>query len=53
MIINENIEIACSTIEKAAQDRAVAEVDEGFSVAYATRRAHREVSLHDFHSLMF
>lgn len=43
MIVSDNIDIACNAIEKAAMDRAVAEVDDGFSGAFAERRLHREV----------
>lgn len=43
-IVNDNINYACAAIEKAAMERAVAEVDESFTVAYEQRRTHREVS---------
>ncbi|KDQ13139.1 hypothetical protein BOTBODRAFT_188668 [Botryobasidium botryosum FD-172 SS1] len=42
LIVADNIDMACNIIEKAAMDRAVAEVDEGFAAAYNSRRRHRE-----------
>ena len=44
LLVQENIELACQAIEKAAMDRAVIDVDEGFATAYEIRRRHREVS---------
>lgn len=44
LIVAENIDVACAAIEKAAMERAVAEVDDAFSMAYADRRLHREVN---------
>ncbi|KAG8856743.1 hypothetical protein FRB96_006246 [Tulasnella sp. 330] len=41
-IVNDNINYACAAIERAAMERAVAEVDEGFASAYEQRRNHRE-----------
>ncbi|KAG8902291.1 hypothetical protein FRB99_004653 [Tulasnella sp. 403] len=42
LIVNDNADIACAVIEKAAMDRAVAEVDDAFMDAYNIRRTHRE-----------
>ena len=44
LLVQENIELACQAIEKAAMDRAVIDVDDGFAAAYELRRRHREVS---------
>ena len=44
LLVQENIELACQAIEKAAMDRAVIDVDEGFATAYEIRRRHREAS---------
>ncbi len=44
LLVQENIELACQAIEKAAMDRAVIDVDDGFAAAYEIRRRHREVS---------
>lgn len=43
ILVSDNLEIACAAIEKAAMERAVADVDEGFASAYEQRRRHREV----------
>lgn len=43
MIVADNLDIACSAIEKAAMDRAVNDVDEGFAASYQARRRHREL----------
>lgn len=45
LIVTDNIDVACASIEKAAMDRAVAEVDDAFSIAYADRRIHRDVCI--------
>jgi len=45
MIVADNLDIACSAIEKAAMERAVSDVDEGFAASYEARRRHREVCL--------
>ncbi|OSD02780.1 Not1-domain-containing protein [Trametes coccinea BRFM310] len=42
MLVQDNIDLACQIIEKAAMDRAVIDVDEGFAGAYEVRRRHRE-----------
>lgn len=43
LLVQNNLEIACSAIEKAAMERAVMEVDEAFTASYEARRRHREV----------
>lgn len=53
LLVQDNLEIACSAIEKAAMERAVVEVDDSFSNSYDARRRHREVSyscLFQFHA---
>lgn len=40
----ENLDIACQAIEKAARDRAVLDFDENFGNHSEVRRMHREVS---------
>ena len=44
LLTNENIDLCCVAIEKAAMDRAMTDVDEGFTAAFEARRRHREVS---------
>jgi CCR4-NOT transcription complex subunit 1 len=43
ILVADNVEVACSAIEKAAMERAVADVDEGFATSYEVRRRHREL----------
>jgi len=43
VLVQENLDIACSAIEKAAMERAIADVDEGFAQSYEARRRHREI----------
>jgi hypothetical protein len=43
LLVQDNIELACRAIEKAAMDRAVADVDENFAASYELRRRHRQV----------
>lgn len=45
VVVNDNLDIACQIVEKAAMEKAVVEVDEGLSQAYAARRKHWEVCL--------
>ena len=44
LLVQDNLDIACQAVEKAAMDRAAIEVDENFASAYEARRRHREVS---------
>ena len=39
----DNLDNACSAIERAAMERAISDVDEGFAPAYEMRIHHREV----------
>ncbi|GJN93365.1 hypothetical protein Rhopal_006418-T1 [Rhodotorula paludigena] len=48
VIVAENLDLACSVVEKVAMEKAVMEVDEGLSPAYLSRRAHRERSREAF-----
>ncbi|KIJ69669.1 hypothetical protein HYDPIDRAFT_80338 [Hydnomerulius pinastri MD-312] len=43
ILVSDNVEVACSAIEKAAMERAVSDVDEGFAASYEVRRRHREL----------
>jgi CCR4-NOT transcription complex subunit 1 len=43
LLVQDNLDIACTAIEKAAKERAVSDVDEGFGPSYDARRRHREV----------
>jgi len=44
VLAGENLDLACSVVEKVAMEKAVLEVDDGLSPAYLSRRGHREVS---------
>lgn len=45
MIVQDNLDIACATIEKAATDRAIADLEEALATAFDVRRRHiREVN---------
>ncbi|GJJ12464.1 hypothetical protein Clacol_006706 [Clathrus columnatus] len=43
LLTNDNIELCCATIEKAAMDRAVTDIDETLSVSIDARRRHQEL----------
>ncbi|KAJ8581212.1 Not1-domain-containing protein [Rhizopogon salebrosus TDB-379] len=43
ILVQDNVDIACAAIEKAAMERAVTEVDEGFTSSYESRRRYREL----------
>lgn len=44
VLIQDNLDLACQAVEKAAMDRAVSDVDDGFAHSFELRRRHREVS---------
>ncbi len=44
LLVQDNLDIACQAIERAAMDRAILDFDENFGAAADIRRAHREVS---------
>lgn len=48
IIANDNLELACSVVEKVAMDKAVVEVDEALAPSYMTRLKHRERSTQAF-----
>ena len=48
ILVNENLELGCSVVEKVAMEKARFEVDEGLSATYASRRKHRERSNQPF-----
>ncbi|CAO1624704.1 unnamed protein product [Sympodiomycopsis kandeliae] len=43
-VMQDNLELACSVIEKAAMDKAMPEVDDGLAASYTARRDHRRRS---------
>ncbi|KAJ7074336.1 Not1-domain-containing protein [Mycena amicta] len=42
LLVQDNLEVACNAIEKAAMERAVSDVDEAFAASFEARRRHRE-----------
>ncbi|KAF7359396.1 Not1-domain-containing protein [Mycena sanguinolenta] len=42
LLVQDNLDIACTAIEKAAMERAVSDVDESFAASFEARRRHRE-----------
>ncbi|KAF3937997.1 hypothetical protein ABW19_dt0207215 [Dactylella cylindrospora] len=42
VVVNDNLELASAVIEKAAQEKALPEIDDNLQQAYAMRRMHRE-----------
>lgn len=42
MCVNDNIDLACTIIEKTAQDRAIPEIDEALALTFQARKQHRE-----------
>ncbi|KAI5811611.1 CCR4-Not complex component, Not1-domain-containing protein [Peziza echinospora] len=42
MCVNDNIDLCCQIIEKAAQERAIPEIDESLAQAFMQRKRHRE-----------
>ncbi|KAH8102882.1 Not1-domain-containing protein [Cristinia sonorae] len=42
ILVQDNLDVACHAIEKAAMDRAILDVDDSFANAFEIRRRHRE-----------
>ena len=42
VIVSDNLDLACSFMEKAAAEKSVDEVDDSLSAAYINRKKHRE-----------
>jgi CCR4-NOT transcription complex subunit 1 len=45
LLVQDNLDIACTAIEKAAMERAVNDVDESFAASFEARRRHREIRI--------
>lgn len=43
VVVNENLELACSVLEKGAAEKALPDIDEQLTSLFANRRKHREV----------
>ncbi|CAG8494332.1 7474_t:CDS:10 [Funneliformis mosseae] len=42
IVVADNLDLACSFIEKAAMDKAVPEIDESLASSFSNRKKHRE-----------
>ncbi|KAI8346449.1 CCR4-Not complex component, Not1-domain-containing protein [Mortierella sp. GBAus27b] len=42
MTVNDNLDLACSVIEKAAMEKAIPEIEESLANAFNARKKHRE-----------
>ena len=42
LLASDNLEVACSVVERVAMDKAVLEVDDGLASAYESRRKSRQ-----------
>ncbi|KAJ3299964.1 hypothetical protein HK104_005661 [Borealophlyctis nickersoniae] len=42
IIVGDNLDLACSVMEKAASEKAIPEIDDALHTAYHNRRKHRE-----------
>ncbi|KAL1917446.1 uncharacterized protein VTP21DRAFT_3839 [Calcarisporiella thermophila] len=42
MIVSDNLELACSVIEKVAMEKAIPEIDDQLAQAFSNRKKHRE-----------
>ncbi|KAG1775993.1 hypothetical protein EV702DRAFT_1230723 [Suillus placidus] len=43
ILMQDNVDVACAAIEKAAMERAVTEVDKGFAASYEACRCYRKI----------
>ncbi|KAI8855140.1 CCR4-Not complex component, Not1-domain-containing protein, partial [Chytridium lagenaria] len=51
IIVADNLDLACSVMEKAAAEKATHEIDESLSAAYVSRRKHRERTNQPFYDV--
>jgi CCR4-NOT transcription complex subunit 1 len=51
VIVSDNLDLACSFMEKAAAEKSIQEIDDSLSVAYNNRRKHRERSTQPYYDL--
>ncbi|KAF9980258.1 hypothetical protein BGZ75_008644 [Mortierella antarctica] len=42
MTVNDNLDLACSVIEKAAMEKSIPEIEESLASAFSIRKKHRE-----------
>ena len=51
IIVSDNLDLACSVMEKTAAEKSIPEVDETMSSAYINRRKHKERSNQPFYDM--
>ncbi|KAJ3054880.1 hypothetical protein HDU99_007674, partial [Rhizoclosmatium hyalinum] len=51
MIVQDNLDLACSVMERAAAEKSIVEIDESLAAAYMNRRKHRERSSQPFYDV--
>ncbi|KAJ3063752.1 hypothetical protein HDU98_000453, partial [Podochytrium sp. JEL0797] len=51
MIVSDNLDLACSVMERAAAEKSIAEIDESLATAYMNRRKHRERSSQPYYDV--
>lgn len=51
VIVSDNLDLACSVMEKTAAEKSITEIDESLSGAYLSRRKHRERSTQPFYDM--
>ncbi|RUS35473.1 CCR4-Not complex component, Not1-domain-containing protein [Jimgerdemannia flammicorona] len=51
IVVNENSELACSIIEKAAMEKALPEIDEALASGFNNRKKHRERTNQPFYDM--
>ncbi|KAI8922013.1 CCR4-Not complex component, Not1-domain-containing protein [Powellomyces hirtus] len=51
IIVADNLDLACSVLEKAAAEKALPDIDEALSSSFVNRRKHRERSSQPFYDM--
>ncbi|KAJ3031110.1 UNVERIFIED_CONTAM: hypothetical protein HDU68_006489 [Siphonaria sp. JEL0065] len=51
MIVSDNLDLACSVMERAAAEKSILEIDESLTSAYLNRRKHRERSSQPYYDV--
>ncbi|KAJ3175056.1 hypothetical protein HDU87_006452 [Geranomyces variabilis] len=52
IIVADNLDLACSVLEKAAAEKALPDIDEALSSSFVNRRKHRERSNQPFYDML-
>ena len=43
ILVSDNLDLACSIIEKTSSEKAIEEIDKNLILAFEARRTHRDV----------